>query len=98
MKGFAKEDGTTGLSGKIHFGDYVNGRFEERASYTVEWVEHDKDGVSLVLRVPRGDRIFRKPIRLNIPRNTLLELEFDHSMAMEDSNFVHRRRRRTVKA
>jgi hypothetical protein len=76
------EKGVSKVNGQVRFGDYLNGEFREEASYGVDRVEHDQEGVSLILR-PLQTRIGYPTghIHLNISTQMLYRLGADHERA-----------------
>lgn len=82
------ERGQSAITGRIKFGDYMNDRFSQDASYHVDRVEHDPQEVSLILSPVDGSKdYFERHIHLNIPRALLLELAAAQLQAETDQSF-----------
>lgn len=81
------ERGVTIVKGVVRFGDYSNGRFCERAGYDISRVEHDAEGVSIILDVPEGDNVFGHHVHLNISADVLRRLARDYELARSEGNY-----------
>jgi len=75
----------------VRFGDYANGKFSNSAVYEVERVEHDLEGVSLVINGPLEEPTAKdypnRHFHINIPTHLLEELAKSHASAQRAKSY-----------
>lgn len=83
----SEQHGVTYVEGRISLGDYSNGRFCVRAGYDISRVEHDAEGISVILEVPEGDKVFGHHVHLNLSADVLRRLARDHELARSEGDY-----------
>jgi hypothetical protein len=74
----------------VRLGDYANGKFSNSALYEVVSVEHDREGVSLVLQVigePQAPDYPKRHFHVNIPTGLVIQIAARHAEAQNDREF-----------